>query len=371
MYWHRKKRPYYETRLSIISEEQGNVMRKITLTIMALAMAVMAIPASAKTVTLKIATAAPEASSWVGAMRDSAAEIKERTEGRVVIKYYTGGVQGSDDQVRKKIKVGILDGGAFTPGALNTEYPDINLYSLPLVFQSTDEADFVRKLMDQKLIDGLAKKGYVSFGFAHAGFAMVMSNDPVRSVDDLKGKKVWVPEGDGVSYDTMKALGVSPQPLPLTDVMIGLQTKLIDIAPVSPLGALFLQWYTRIKYVTDMPLVYTFGFTVIDERKFNKIDPADQAIVKEVITRMYNEADKTAVEDNAGALEAILNKGVQLIPVNDEEMARIRKTIMDSNRALIDQGMVNEELYDEMLTHVQAYRDGKGGADEQVAAAAD
>ncbi len=332
-------------------------MRKLILALATLAIASAAIPASAKTVTLKIATAAPETSSWVAGMRESAAEIKERTEGRVVIKYYTGGVQGSDDQVRKKIKVGILDGGAFTPSALNEEYPDINLYSLPLVFRSTEEADFVRNLMDQKLLDGLADKGYVSFGFAHTGFAMVMSNDPVKGADDLKGKKVWVPEGDKVSYDSMKALGVSPQPLPLTDVMIGLQTKLIDIAPVSPLGALFLQWYTRIKYVTDMPLVYTFGFTVIDEKKFKKIDPADQAIVRDVMTKVYDEFNKAAIDDNAGALDAILNKGVELVAVSGEEMSRIRATMSESNRGLVNEGVVSEELYDELLTHVRAYRD--------------
>lgn len=346
-------------------------MRKIIFSLAALAIVFSANSAGAKTVTLKIATAAPEASSWVTAMRESAAEIKARTEGRVVIKYYTGGVQGSDDQVRKKIKVGILDGGAFTPSALNEDYPDINLYSLPLVFRSVEEADFVRKLMDQKLLDGLAAEGYVSFGFSHTGFAMVMSNDPVKGVDDLRGKKVWVPEGDKVSYDSMKALGVSPQPLPLTDVMIGLQTKLIDIAPVSPLGALFLQWYTRVKFVTDMPLVYTFGFTVIDERKFNKIDPADQAIVRDVMSKVYAEFNTAAVVDNAGALDAILNKGVELVAVSGEEMDRIRATIMESNRGLVSDGVVSEDLYDELLMHVRTYREDHGATDDKVAVAAD
>lgn len=318
--------------------------------------------------TLKIATAAPEASSWVQAMRQSAAEIKERTEGRVVIKYYVGGIQGSDAQVLKKMRIRNLHGAAFTPSALSDIYPDINLYSLPLTFNSYAEASYVREHMDQRLIDGLAEKGFVTFGFASTGFAMVMSNSPVRSVDDLKGKKVWVPEGDEVSYRAMQALSVSPTALPLTDVMVGLQTELLDIAPVSPIGALFLQWYTRVKYVTDMPLVYTFGFTVIDKNVFNKISPADQAIVHEVMSRIYAEFDAIGESDNKEALQAIINKGLQPVDVPADEKARIRATMAKANLGLAEDGVVSVELYEAMLKHRDDYRNGKATETKQLAA---
>ena len=49
--------------------------------------------------TLKIATVTPENSQWMKDMRASAKEIKERTEGRVQIKYYGGGVMGNDQKV--------------------------------------------------------------------------------------------------------------------------------------------------------------------------------------------------------------------------------------------------------------------------------
>lgn len=346
-------------------------MRNTSTLLVALFLATAGLAAQAQTVTLKIATSAPEATPWVAAMRESAAEIEQRTAGRVMIKYYTGGVQGNDDQVRKKIRAGILQGGAFTPSALNDDYSDLNLYSLPLVFESTQEADFVRAQMDQKLIDGLAQHGYVTFGFAHTGFAMVMSNEPVHGVDDLRGKKVWVPEGDKVSFAAMEALHVSPVPLPLTDVMIGLQTRLIDIATVSPVGALFLQWYTRVKYITDMPLVYTYGMLAIDKRVFDKISAPDQTVVSDVMSKVYAKFDKSAPEDNKGALEAILNKGLELVPVNETEMQQIRQTISETNRTLVDQGVVSAGLYDEMLQLIQQYRQGSPGANAQVAAAHD
>ena len=324
--------------------------------------------ANAAPVTLKMATTAPDASAWVKGMRASAAQIKARTQGRVEIKYYVGGVQGSDQQVLRKItRSRSLSGGVFTPSAITSEYSDINLYSLPLTFESEEEASYVRERMDKKLVDGLNEAGFVSFGFASTGFAMVMSGEPVRGVADLKGKKVWVPEGDQVSYDTMKALSVSPQPLPITDVLVGLQTKLIDIAPVSAPGALFLQWYTKVKYVTDIPLVYTFGFMLIDKATFEKIAAADQAIVNEVMSRMFAEFDEHSRKDNADAYAALLNTGIKKIVPAQTEIDQLRKTMATSNRDLVRQGAVSEDLYDEMLGFIEEYRNRQNATENAAA----
>ena len=69
----------------------------------------------AMALTLKIATVTPEGSQWMKDMRSSAIEIKERTEGRVKIKYYGGGIKGDDAKVLAQIRIGQLQGGAFTP----------------------------------------------------------------------------------------------------------------------------------------------------------------------------------------------------------------------------------------------------------------
>jgi TRAP-type C4-dicarboxylate transport system substrate-binding protein len=335
-------------------------MKKSLFTLVALLAA--AFSAEAANVELKIATAAPDASSWVQAMRASAAEIKQKTEGRVTIKYYVGGVQGSDDQVLKKMRIRNLHGGAFTPSALSDIYPDINLYGLPLVFKSYEEADYVRQRMDQMLIDDLDEKGYVTFGFAATGFAFMMSSEPAATVSDLQGRKVWVPEGDEISYEAMQAISVSPTALPLTDVMVGLQTRLLDMVAVSPTGALFLQWYTRVKYVTDLPLVYTYGFTAIDKKMFERVSPADQEIVRDVMTRAYAEFNEAGQKDNQEAMQAILGQGLQLVPVDPAEAARIRDKVAVANRELADKGAVTRDMYDLMLRYREEFRSGQSAA---------
>jgi TRAP-type C4-dicarboxylate transport system substrate-binding protein len=312
---------------------------------------------TAEAAVLKIATVTPEGSQWMTDMRDSAKEIKERTEGRVQIKYYGGGVMGNAQKVLSRIRIGSLQGGAFTPSELASQYKDLNLYGLPMVFDSEEEAAYARSHLDQKLKAGLEDAGWVNFGFAGGGFAILMSNTPISTLDDLRGKKVWVPEGDTISRQSMEAMSLSPVSLPLTDVLTGLQTGLIDIVAMSPIGALVLQWHTKVKYITELPLVYTLGFMAVDKRAFNKISEPDQAIVREVMERTYRNFDEQNLIDNRGARDALLNAGLESVPFDIEEYQRIRNVLMVSTAALGEQGLFSPELFEEMLRYAQEYRD--------------
>ncbi len=326
-------------------------MKKFLLTILSLAFGV-----AAQAATLKIATVTPEGSQWMKDMRASAQEIKERTEGRVQIKYYGGGVMGNDQKVLGRIRIGGLQGGAFTPSTLASQYPDLNLYGLPLVFDSEEEAAYVRDRMDAKLSAGLEEAGWVNFGFAAGGFAVLMSNTPIDSFDDLKGKKIWIPEGDLVSRESMKALRLSPVTLPLTDVLTGLQTGLIDIVAMSPIGALVLQWHTKVKYITELPLVYTLGFMAIDSRSFGKLSDGDRAIVREVMERTYENFDKVNLVDNAEARDALINAGLKSVPFDIEEYRKTRRALAESTAQLGGEGLYTPAMYEELLGYIEEYR---------------
>jgi TRAP-type C4-dicarboxylate transport system substrate-binding protein len=255
-----------------------------------------------------------------------------------------------------RIRIGALQGGAFTPTALTGIYPDLNLYGLPLIFDSEDEAAYVRERMDEQLLAGLEDSGFVSFGFAAGGFAVIMSNSPITSLEDLKGKRVWVPEGDQISYASMKSLSLSPVTLPLTDVLTGLQTGLIDIVAISPIGALVLQWHTKVDYITELPLVYTLGFMAIDRKSFGKLSAGDQAIVREVMTETYERFDRQNLVDNREARDALLNSGIEVVTFDAGEIAGLRRMLRETNRVLGNEGRFSIAAYEEMLGYVEEYR---------------
>ncbi|HWP94401.1 MAG TPA: TRAP transporter substrate-binding protein DctP [Gammaproteobacteria bacterium] len=281
-------------------------------------------PARGDTFTFKIATLAPDGSAWMEQMRAGAREIEMRSAGRVKFKFYPGGVMGNDQSVMRKIRIGQLHGAAFTGGGISDVYPDAQIYGLPFLFRDTGEVDYVREHLDGTFERGLEEAGFVSFGIADGGFAHVMSSVPVRSLDDLKGQKAWVPEGDRVSYAVMEAINVSPVTLPLTDVLTGLQTGLITVVASSPLGAIAFQWHTRIRYVTDVPLAYLYGIFAIDRRSFLRLSAADQAVMREVMAGVFRRLNAINRADNQRAREALVKQGVVFVTPPEGELIRWR-----------------------------------------------
>jgi TRAP-type C4-dicarboxylate transport system substrate-binding protein len=305
---------------------------------------------------LKIATVAPEGSGWMQSMRLAAGEIKSKTNGRVEIKFYAGGVMGNDKKVLRKIRIGQLQGGVFTANGLSERYRDILIYGLPLVFRTQEEADYVRERMDPLLTQGLDDSGFVSFGFAGGGFAKLMGNEPIGHLDDLRGRKVWVPEGDTVSYEAMVALNLAPVVLPITDVLMGLQTGLLEYIATPPVGAVILQWFTKVKYVSNLPLVYTLATMVIDKRAFFSISDVDQATVREILTAVYDDFDSQNKEDNLQAEEALAANGLKFIDLQPEIIASWREAARQANEKMAEKGLFSKDLLNALLSYVEEYR---------------
>ncbi len=312
--------------------------------------------ACAGTVELKIATIAPDGSHWMQEMRAAAAEIKSKTDGRVVLKYYPGGVMGDDAQVLRKVRIGQLQGGAFTSGGLASRYNGLNLYGLPLLFRSLDEVDYVRSRMDPILAQGLEKAGFVSFGFVEGGFANLMSKTPVRGVDDMRRRKVWVPEGDQINFTAMQSLGLSPVVLPVTDVLTGLQTGLLDIVAASPSVALVLQWHTKVDYLTDLPVVYSMGVFAIDARAWMRIDEADRKTASAILTKTMHGLDEAARSDNSSALAELRKAGVKIVHVEPDALAELRREMNAVYPELEKRPEVNAQLFDQELGLLRDYR---------------
>lgn len=320
---------------------------------------------SADSAQFKIATVIPEGSQWMTEMRAAAGLIKERTDGRVVLKFYAGGVMGNDKKVLRKIRIGQLQGAAFTANGIAERYPDIVIYGLPLLFDSYDEAEYVRERMDAVLMQGLEDAGFVSFGFAGGGFAKLMGSHPVDHLDDLKGKRVWVPEGDRVSYAAMEALDLAPVVSPITDVLISLESKLLEYIATPPVGAIVLQWYTKVQYVTDIPLAYTLGLLAVDKRAFGKLSDSDQLVFREVMTDVYRRFDEQNRKDDKKAEEALVANGLEIVQLQPDEKPRWREAASSASDRLAAEGAFSAALLEQLREHLANFR-GQSNQDQAV-----
>jgi len=324
---------------------------------------VMAGPAYVEAATYKIATISPDGLGWMKKLRAGAKEIESRTEGRVKFKIYPGGVQGDDATVLRKMRIGQLHGGAIAAGSLTRFYPDLQVYNLPLQFRDTDEVEFVREEMDQMIVDGLDDAGIVSFHLTETGFAYLLSQEPVRTVDDLKNLKAWIPDGDPIAAELVKVFGVSPIPLNMTDVLAGLQTGLIDAVMAPPAVALALQWHNHVDYMTDLPMVYIYSMLAMDGKAYKRIGQSDQAVVKEVMDRVFREVEVETRVDNEKALQALTSVGVERVEVPAEALSDWQAIADRSIGQLIQSGEISPESVQTYLKTLKAYREGSTSAE--------
>jgi len=328
-----------------------NLRRVILLVVLLIAPA-----AGAQGLRLKIATMAPDGTLWMKEFQKAADEVTERTDGRVSFRFYPGGTMGDDSAVLRKIRIGQLHGGVVLVGSLADIDPDFEIYNLPLLFGSYGEVDYVRDRMDQILIDGLETKGYVAFGFSETGFTYLLSAKPTRTFDDLKGRKAWIPQGDPVSLAIVEAAGLSPVPLPISDVLTGLQTGLIDTVAAPPVGAIALQWFTKAKYLTDLPITYICGTTVVSAKAFNRMSAGDREIVREVMSRANQALDETSRDDNEEAREALAKQGVEFVDPTEATRAKWENIAAAATETLVaqrDYDSTNLAMVEEL---VKAYR---------------
>ena len=312
----------------------------------------------------KIATLSPDGSTWMKKLREGAAVIEKQTDNRVKFKFYPGGVMGQDKAVLRKMRVGQLQGGAFSNGTLAATYAGVQVYNLIMKFNSFEEVDYVRKRIDPFIEKGLEENGLVALGLSEIGFAYLMSTESIASVDDLRKQKAWIPENNYVADQALKAFSVTPIPLPLRDVLVALQTGMVNTVAASPIGALTLQWHTKVKYVTDLPLAYIYGILVVNKKDFAKLSAADQAVVRKVMGDISVEMDVLNRKDNLAALDALHKQGLNFVKPKQESVDELKRLVETANQNLIKSGEVDPKLVEALEKYLQEYRSMNAHAHE-------
>lgn len=319
-------------------------------------MAVLLNSSIAYAITFKIATVSPDGTFWMQEMRAGAKQIEKETQGRVKFKFYPGGVMGSDESVLRKIRIGQLQGGAVTAGSMTEIAPDIAIYELPYLFESLDQVDYVRSKMDAELVDALEQKGFVSFGLAEGGFSYMMSDEPLQSVADVRNKKVWMPSNHPVGEAVFRSADISPVPLPLSDVLTGLQTGLIDTIITSPIAAIALQWHTKINYVMDEPLTYFSALLVIEKKAFNRLNDEDRKIVRSVMSDAFKRINEQNRKDNVEAKQALINQDIRFIPLSPASAKEWRQVGDAAMRELEKQNKYSDKAYKDLMKYLDESR---------------
>ena len=262
------------------------------------------------TTTIKVAVVMPDGSPWTNSLRNMASEIEKQTAGEVKFKIYAGGISGDEVDVIRKMQVNRIHAAGFSGVGLGILLPKIRILEAPMLYNNYEEIDLVKEKLYNEFSEDFAKRGYVLLGFIEAGFVYFFSKRSMSGHDGLENIRMWVWKSDAVAKTTLETFGIKTYPLHLADVNTGLETGMIDSFYSPPLAAIVFQWFSKIQYFLDHPMVNSTGALLVKKSIFDKLSKENQEIFKKTAKKYCRELIRLAREDNEKALAVLKKEGI-------------------------------------------------------------
>jgi len=305
---------------------------------------------------IKVATIAPDGSTWVKVLKEYDSQIRKESNGRMGFKIYAGGVAGDEIDVLKKIRIGQYHAAGFTGVGIGEIAPNLRVLDSPFLFKSYDEVDYIYQKFDDEFEREIEKGGFVLLGWAEVGFVYTFTKTPVYGVDDLKKLKMWAWQGDPIAEVAYKVIGVTPVPLSITEVLTSLQTGIIDGVYGSPLAILATQWFTRVKYMHDVPLSNASGALLISKRYFDSLPKDLQEILLRNGKKYMRKLVELSREENKKAIETLKKNGIMITePPSKKVLNEYDEVGKKIRRALVGK-VFSQDWLDKVEKAVEEYR---------------
>jgi TRAP-type C4-dicarboxylate transport system substrate-binding protein len=271
-------------------------------------------------------------------------------------KIYAGGVAGDEIDVLKKIRIGQYHAAGFTGVGIGEIAPNLRVLDSPFLFKSYDEVDYIYQKFNDEFEREIEKGSFVLLGWAEVGFVYTFTKTPVYGVDDLKKLKMWAWQGDPIAEVAYKVIGITPVPLSITEVLTSLQTGIIDGVYGSPLAILATQWFTRVKYMHDVPLSNASGALLISKRYFDSLPKDLQEILLRNGKKYMRKLVELSREENKKAIETLKKNGIMITePPSKKVLNEYDEVGKKIRRALVGK-VFNQDWLDKVEKAVEEYR---------------
>ncbi|MDP2273700.1 MAG: TRAP transporter substrate-binding protein DctP [Archangium sp.] len=270
--------------------------------------------ALAQDVTIKLGTLAPQGSTWHSLLKEMAEKWAEASGGKVKLKIYAGGTQGSEGDMVRKMGVGQLQAASITNIGLHDIVAEPMVFSTPGLFDERDFREVFPKLEAQ--LNGIVEaKGYVVLSWAQVGTVSIFCTKPYATPEAAADAKFFAWDGDTASVEAFKLVGFRPVVLSSTDIVPSLQTGMINCVSQVPAYVLTARLFDKANQMVDYPWSYLVGATIVKKDAWEKI-PADTraklvAITKEINARIDAEVKRL----NDDAVAAMKKQGLTVVKV--------------------------------------------------------
>ncbi|MCH8466676.1 MAG: TRAP transporter substrate-binding protein [Roseinatronobacter sp.] len=276
----------------------------------------LAFPAMAQDITLKLGHLANEDNPWHKAAVKFGEEVSSLTDGRIAVEVFPNESLGREMDLINGMQLGTAD-MTITGESLQNWAPLAALLAVPYAYTSLEHMDEVASgeigdMIKAQIIENAQVRPIAYFA---RGPRNLTSNRPITSPDELGGLKLRVPNVP-LFVNVWQALGAAPTPMAFSEVFTSLQNGTID-AQENPLALIKSASFNEVQaYVNLTEHVRSWIYLTISEMTWERLSEADQAAVMEAAARAQAYERELFTADEVALATELADKGMTFVEVD-------------------------------------------------------
>ncbi|MEO9526462.1 TRAP transporter substrate-binding protein [Roseibium sp.] len=284
-------------------------------------------------------------------------EVEARAGDALKVEIYPASQLGAIPRMSEGVLLGTIEAFTTPTSFVTNVDPRFQAFDVPGLFKNADEVSAV--IHDQEFRDYMETlfldKGVRIIGAIFNSPTQILTREPVTSIDGFEGLKVRT-FASPLQMEPMKAIGVNPTPLALSEVTPQLQAGGIDgmLAGIPILTA--FKFYDTAKYVTNINMNQIVSVTLVNEAWFQS--QSDE--VKTAIIEAGRAAEETVfpwgVENVQRAEKAWLDNGGEIQILPDDQQAELQETFARVTDEVISDQADVVEVRDQIISKLEAVR---------------
>ncbi len=305
--------------------------------------------------TIKIGSIAPARSPWDKALKKISREWKKASNGKINLKIYPGGIAGSERAMIRKMKIGSLSGALLSNVGLTSIYPDFYVINIPLLIRSDKELDFVLKGIRPIFEEQIENKGYKVMMWSMAGWIKFFTKTKVATPDDLRKQRLFFTTGEPIIEQSWKNAGFNTIPIELKDLMVSLQSGMVNAFFMPPLVAASGQYFALAPNMMSLNVAPVYGAVVINKNKWERVPKAIRKELLLIAEKIAKELDEETKVLEVEAINTMKEHGLILNQLKQEDIKKWEKE-SDINVKFLKGKMFSDEIYQKIKKLIIEYR---------------
>ncbi len=318
----------------------------LLLLLVILSLALLPQPAAAAKMKINIgSTYGPDAPVHFGMVKFKEL-VEQRSKGDMEVLIHVGGAMGGERDVFEAMSSGGLEMGAMGSGDTSIFFPKYQVFEVPYVMRDSDHFwKFWNGPVGKEINDlSLKERGVMTTGIVWRGARYLTANKPIKTVADVKGLKIRLPENK-VWIKIWETLGALPVVVAFPEVYMALKTGVAE-AQENPLESIWAyKFYEAQKYLIATDHVFSACKYQVSKKWFDTLKPDQQQLILQAWKESTDYANSLAVAADKKFLTDIQAKGMTLVQPDVAAFQKaVQPALQELDKTFFAPGMLQKVL---------------------------